>query len=109
VFGPVWFVLYLMMGISAALVWQRQGFERARGALMLFLTQLGMNAIWSPVFFGQHQVGLALGVIVALDLLVLATILAFARKHAVAAWLLAPYLAWIAFATALNFAIWRLN
>jgi tryptophan-rich sensory protein len=109
VFGPVWFVLYLMMGISAALVWQRQGFERARGALMLFLTQLGVNAIWSPVFFGQHQVGLALGVIVALDLLVLATILAFARKHAVAAWLLAPYLAWIAFATALNFAIWRLN
>jgi tryptophan-rich sensory protein len=105
----VWFVLYLLMGISAALVWKRWKFEGARGALMLFLTQLGVNAIWSPVFFGQHKVGLALGVIVALDLLVIATIVAFWRKHMAAAWLLGPYLAWICFATALNYALWRLN
>jgi tryptophan-rich sensory protein len=109
VFAPVWFVLYLLMGISAALVWQRQGFERARGALMLFLTQLGVNAIWSPVFFGQHKIGMALGVIAVLDVLVAATIVAFWRRHKVAACLLGPYLAWICFATALNFALWRLN
>jgi tryptophan-rich sensory protein len=109
VFAPVWFVLYLLMGLAAALVWKRWGFEKAKGALMLFLTQLGVNAIWSPVFFGQHRIGVALGVIVMLDLLVAATIVAFARKHRAAAWLLAPYLAWICFATALNSALWQLN
>jgi len=108
-FGPVWFALYLLMGIAAAIVWNRFGFERAGLALALFLVQLGVNAVWSPVFFGLHQVGMALGVIVLLDLLVLATIVAFARKSLVAASLLAPYFAWIVFATALNYAIWRLN
>jgi benzodiazapine receptor len=108
-FGPVWTLLYLLMGIAAALVWRRYGFGGAKGALSLFLLQLAVNAAWSPVFFRLHAVGAALAVIVALDLLVVATMAAFWRKDRRAAWLLAPYLAWIGFASALNFAIWRLN
>ena len=108
-FGPVWLVLYLLMGIAAARVWSRHGWGEARDALSLFLVQLVFNAIWSPVFFRLHQIEMALSIILALDALVLATIVAFARKDRLAAWMLAPYLAWIVFASALNFAIVQLN
>jgi tryptophan-rich sensory protein len=108
-FGPVWLVLYLLMGIAAARVWNRHGWREARDALSLFLVQLVFNAIWSPVFFRLHQIEMALAIILALDALVLATIVAFARKDRLAAWMLAPYLAWIVFASALNFAIVQLN
>jgi len=108
-FGPVWLVLYLLMGIAAAMVWNRFGFRGARGALTLFVSQLAVNAAWSPAFFGLHQPQAALVVIGVLDVLVLATIIAFAHRDRRAAWLLAPYLAWICFASALNFAIWRMN
>jgi benzodiazapine receptor len=109
IFGPVWTLLYLLMGIAAAIVWSRYGFARARAALTLFLVQLVVNAIWSPVFFRLQRIELALAVILVLDLLVAATMVLFWRKDRRAAWLLAPYLAWIAFASALNFAIVRLN
>jgi benzodiazapine receptor len=108
-FGPVWLVLYLLVGIAAAMVWNRFGYRGARDALSLFVLQLAVNAAWSPVFFGLQQIEAALVVICALDLLVLATIAAFAHKDRRAALLLAPYLAWICFASALNFAIMRLN
>lgn len=108
-FGPVWMVLYLLMGIAAARIWSRFGFRGARDALSLFLLQLAVNACWSPVFFRLHQIGVALLVISVLDVLVVATVVAFAHRDRLAASLLAPYLAWIGFASALNLAIWRLN
>ncbi len=107
IFGPVWTALYLLMGISLYRVW-RKGWRRT-GARELFVVQLGLNAIWSPVFFGMRQPGWALLVIALLVPAVALTIVAFARIDRVAAWLLVPYLAWISFATYLNAAIWVLN
>ena len=108
-FGPVWTALYLAMGIAAWLVWKDRGFARARGALLLFLAQLLLNALWSWIFFGLREMGAALVEIVVLWLLIAATIAAFWRHSRPAALLLVPYLAWVTFATALNFALWRMN
>jgi translocator protein len=108
-FGPVWTVLYLLMGIAAWLVWVRGGFAGARLALGLFLAQLVLNAAWSWLFFGLRRPDLALAEIVLLWLLILATMLAFGRQRRPAAWLLVPYLLWVTFAAALNLSVWRLN
>ena len=108
-FGPVWSALYLMMGIAAWLVWRRGGFAAARGALALFLVQLALNAAWTPAFFGLHQTGLGLIIIVALWMAIAATMTAFFRHDRAGAVLLVPYLIWITYAAALNFAVWRLN
>jgi len=108
-FGPVWTALYLMMGVAAWLVWRRKGWRGARVALSLFLVQLVCNALWSWLFFGLHAPLAALVDIVVLWLAILATALAFVRHSRPAALLLLPYLAWVGFATALNFALWRLN
>ncbi len=109
VFGPVWSALYTMMGVSAWLVWRRGGFAAQRGPLMLFLVQLGLNAAWTPLFFGWRRPGVALVEIILLWLTIGATILAFRRVSRPAAWLLVPYLAWVGFATVLNGTLWRLN
>lgn len=109
VFGPVWTVLYAMMAVAAWMVWKGEGFSGARVALGLYLAQLLLNAIWSPLFFGMHAIGLALIDIVVLWGMILATILAFRKHRALAAWMLVPYLAWVTFATALNGAILLLN
>lgn len=109
VFGPVWTLLYMCMGVAAWLVWRERGFARARGALGLFLLQLGVNALWSWLFFAWHRGGLAFADIVVLLALIVATISAFARIRRAAAWLLVPYLAWVAFATALNYSVWQRN
>ncbi len=109
VFGPVWTALYATMGVSAWLVWRERGLSGARGALTLFDVQLALNAAWSWLFFGLQRPGLAFAEIVALWLAIVATLAAFARHSRPAAWLLSPYLAWVTFAAALNFAIWRLN
>ena len=106
IFAPVWTVLYLLIAIAAWRVWRVAGFS---AAIVLWLVQLAGNAAWSPLFFGAHQIGLALADIVLLDALVLATTVQFFRCDRVAGWLLVPYLAWIGFATLLNAAIWRLN
>lgn len=106
-FGPVWTALYFMMGLAAWLIWSRHGFAGA--ALPLFLVQLVLNAAWSWIFFGLRRPDLAFAEIVLLWLLVLATLIAFWRRQRVAGLLLAPYLIWVTFAAALNFAIWRLN
>lgn len=103
VFGPVWTTLYALMGIAAYLVWKR------RGSLKRFWLQLALNTAWSPVFFGYKSPGLALIVIVAMWLAILATILGFKKVSKPTAWLLAPYLAWVTFATYLNWGIWHLN
>jgi translocator protein len=108
-FGPVWTCLYLAMAVAAWLVWRERGWARARGALGLFVLQLALNALWSWLFFGWHRGALAFADIVLLLALLAATVLAFARIRRAAAWLLAPYLAWVCFATALCFSVWQRN
>jgi tryptophan-rich sensory protein len=108
-FGPVWTVLYLAMGISAWLIWRERSWARARHALGLFVLQLAANALWSWLFFAWNLGAWAFADILLLIVLVIATIVSFARIRRAAAWLLAPYLAWIAFAAALNFSVWQRN
>ena len=109
VFGPVWTALYTLMAVAAWLVWQRGGFAAQRRPLTLFLVQLALNAAWTPLFFGLHRPGVAFVDIVLLGLAIVATLFAFRPVSRVAAWLLAPYLAWVSFAAVLNFTLWRLN
>jgi tryptophan-rich sensory protein len=108
-FGPVWTVLYAMMAVAAWLVWRTRGFAGARAALSLFVAQLAANALWSWLFFAWRLGALALGEIVLLWLLIAATLAAFWRVRPLAGALLVPYLAWVTFAAALNFSLWRLN
>jgi tryptophan-rich sensory protein len=109
IFGPVWTTLYLLMGIAAWLVWRSAGWASARGALTLYLVQLICNAAWSWIFFAWRRGALAFADIVLLLALIVATMVAFARVDRLAAMLLLPYLAWVMFATALTYAIWRAN
>ncbi|MEX1108041.1 MAG: TspO/MBR family protein [Dongiaceae bacterium] len=109
VFAPVWIALYISMGVAAWLVWRRAGFARARRALGLFLIQLALNLLWTIFFFGLRTPGVALIEILFLLAAIAGTMRAFAAIDRRAAWLLAPYLAWAAFATLLNGAIWWLN
>ena len=109
IFGPVWTALYTMMAVAAWFVWKRGGFAAQLIALSLFLLQLLINALWSPLFFGLRNSALAFVDIVLLWLALLATVVAFWKVRPLAGALLVPYLAWVTFASALNFAIWRLN
>lgn len=109
VFGPVWTALYALMGIAAWLVWREGGFGAQRRALLVFLAQLGVNALWSWLFFAWHWGAWALADIGLMWLLIVGTIALFWRVSRLAAWLLAPYLVWVSFAAALNFSLWRLN
>ncbi|QKY17483.1 TspO/MBR family protein [Halorubrum sp. CBA1229] len=128
-FGVVWPILYALLGAAAALVYLRgrdavsgagvanapevardpRTARDARTALGLFAVQLGLNVAWSPVFWGLERADLGLAVLAALLPLVVATIAAFDRVDRRAALLLVPYLAWVCFATALNYGIWALN
>ncbi|MGB2823749.1 MAG: TspO/MBR family protein [Phycisphaerae bacterium] len=109
VFGPVWTVLYGMMAVAVWLVW-RQRRQRPGGApIILFAVQLALNAVWSPLFFGLHRPDLAFVDIVLLWLALAATVWLFLKRLTIAGVLLVPYLLWVSFAAALNFAIWRLN
>jgi tryptophan-rich sensory protein len=108
-FGPVWTALYIAMAVAAWRVWRCGGFRLQRRPLGLFLAQLALNALWTPLFFGLRRPDLAFAAIVALCVTVALTLAAFWSMDRLAALLLAPYLAWITFAAALNFALWRLN
>ena len=108
-FGPVWTFLYLTIGVAAWLVWRRVGFRGAPTAWWAWGSQLVLNAAWSWLFFGLRAPGAALLEICALLAAIAATVIAFGRIRPAAAWLLLPYSVWVAFATALNAAIWRLN
>lgn len=108
-FAPVWSALYLLMAVAAWLVWRKAGFRAPGGALGLFLGQLILNVVWSALFFGLRGPAAALVGIAALWVAIAATIVTFSRTSIAAAWIMAPYLAWVTFAGALNFAIWRLN
>ena len=108
-FGPVWSVLYLLMGVAAWLVWRARGFTGARSALLLFVVQLAANALWTWLFFVLRQGGLAFAEILVLWALILVTMGLFWRVSRAAATLLLPYLAWVSFASVLTLATWRLN
>jgi benzodiazapine receptor len=108
-FAPVWTALYAVMALAAWMVWRAAGPSRRAAPIGLFLLQLALNAIWSPLFFGMHLPLPALIDIGLLWLAIAATIVAFRRVSSVAGLLLLPYLAWVTFAGALNLAIWRLN
>jgi translocator protein len=109
-FGPVWITLYAMMGISAYLIaekgWKT---EEVRIALAVFGLQLGLNTLWSIVFFGMHSPLGGLMVIFALLASILATIALFWKLSRVAATMLVPYVLWVSFASLLNYFIWALN
>ena len=109
VFGPVWTVLYILMGIAAWLVWRVNGIRAVRGALALFVIQLALNALWSWLFFGWHRGDLAFADILLLWVMIIATLLAFWRVRALAGALLVPYLLWVSFASVLNYVVWQLN
>lgn len=106
IFGPVWTILYVLIAVAGWRIWNA---ERTGGAMSVWWLQLGLNFLWSPVFFTLNQIGLAFLVIVAL----LAAILAFIRinwhRDQTSAVLFLPYAAWVAFATLLNGSIWLLN
>jgi tryptophan-rich sensory protein len=98
-----------MMAVAAWLVWRRGGWASQRRPLLIFLAQLALNALWTPLFFGWHRLGLAFTEIVLLWLAIAWTISVFRPVSRTAVWLLAPYLAWVTFAAVLNFTLWRLN
>ena len=108
-FGPVWTALFTAMGVAAWLVWREGGLGERRGALGLFVAQLVLNGLWSWLFFAWQLGGAAFVDIVVLWLLILLTTLAFWRARPLAGALLVPYLLWVSFAAALNYALWQLN
>ena len=110
VFFPVWTALFIMMGISLFLVWQK-GWDnnKVKFAIYLFAGQLVLNAMWSFAFFGLRSPLLGLIEIIFLWITILATILSFMKLSRTAAYLLIPYFLWVSFASIVNFWIWRLN
>ena len=133
VFGPVWLTLYALMGIAAFLVWQKwnatEGMVQrdgtttgtdarsttdparrgARIALGVFVLQLVLNTLWSIIFFGWHNIGGALWELLLLEAIIMLTVYLFSRVSKAAAWLLLPYVLWVAFALYLNATIFLLN
>lgn len=108
-FGPVWTVLYAMMGVAAWLVWREKGFSRARGALGVYLLQLGMNTLWSWLFFAWKLGGPAFVDILNLLILIAIMVVAFWRVRPLAGAMIMPYLLWVAFAAWLNYTVWQMN
>jgi tryptophan-rich sensory protein len=108
-FAPVWSVLYAMMAVAAWLVWQRRERPLAHRALLVFLAQLVLNALWSWLFFGWRLGAWSFVDIVLLWGLILTTLLYFRKLSFPAALLLIPYLGWVSFAAVLNYAMWQLN
>jgi translocator protein len=98
----VWTALYVLMGIALAMVASARGAPGRGLAIAVFVVQLALNLAWSPLFFREHQVTWAFYLLIALDLMVIVTIAVSARVRPLAAWLLAPYLVWVLFATFLN-------
>lgn len=108
-FGPVWTVLYFCMAVAAWLVWKTNRLAITWRPLALFLTQLILNGAWTWLFFGLHRIDWAFFDIILLLAAIAATIVVFLRTSRIAGLLLVPYLAWVMFASALNFEYWRLN
>lgn len=110
IFMPVWTTLYLLMGIAMYLVWRSDvNRELKRTALTFYAIQLTLNFFWSFIFFEMKQPGWAFAEIILMWLMIVATIIWFRKLSPTAAWLLLPYLAWVSFASVLNYSIWQLN
>lgn len=108
-FPVAWTAIYILLGLALAMILHARGARLRMVAILLFVVQLAVNLIWSPVFFGMHQVTVALGIVVAMFALTLAMTLVFARVRTLAAVLLVPYLAWLLVAFYLNYGIMALN
>ena len=108
IFGPVWTILYLMIGVSFYLIWISKTKQKSK-AYWIFAIQLFLNGIWSIVFFGMHQILGALAIIALLWLAIILNMLAFYKISKTAGYLLGPYWIWVSFASVLNFSIWWLN
>lgn len=109
-FGPVWTLLYAFMGTAAFILWRkRHHFTHAARGLRWYWIQLALNGIWTPIFFGLKRIDIALIVIVLLAFAIGKTMWEARKVSVWAVALLLPYLAWVVFASALNFALWRLN
>jgi benzodiazapine receptor len=106
IFGPVWTVLYVLIAVAGWRTFER---DRRGWPMRLWWAQLALNLLWSPVFFATHRIGLGFAVILLLFAVILAFVAMTRRQDRVAAWLLAPYAAWVAFASVLNGAIWMSN
>jgi translocator protein len=109
IFGPVWSILYLLMATAAWLVWKQRIHQDVSLALVLFMTQLALNGLWSLLFFGLRRPGAALVKIIVLLVAIAVTALRFAELSTPAFWLMTPYGAWVLYASYLNLGIWRLN
>lgn len=105
-FGPVWTLLYVLIAVAG---WRTFARDRAGWPMRLWWTQLALNFLWTPVFFAAHRIGLALLIVLLLLAAILGFIVLSWRRDRVAAWLFAPYAAWVAFASLLNAAIFALN
>ena len=133
IFGPVWIILFFLMGISLYLVWSRQwvvknalmptkrkiwnsvserfwsGSWQKQNVIAVFAVQLILNVLWSAIFFGLKSPGAAFFELLTLWCAIVYTIVNFYRVSKAAAWLLSPYILWVSFAAILNFALWRMN
>lgn len=109
IFGPVWTILYLLMGISFYLIWQSKSKKKNNKYFLIFYMQLFLNSLWSAIFFGLHNTLLAFIEIMFLWLAISLTIISFYKISKLAALLLVPYILWVSFASILNFAIFILN
>lgn len=107
IFAPVWTVLYVLIAVAAWRIWKQAGGWCV--ALSLWLLQLILNGLWTPLFFSMHRIDLAMIDIVALLLVLIATIVEFFKRDRLAAWMLVPYLAWVSFASLLTASIYHLN
>jgi tryptophan-rich sensory protein len=109
IFAPVWSFLYILMGISAFLIWQKRDNSKIKPAMIFYGIQLVLNTLWSIIFFGMHNPGLALLEILILWVFISITLIEFYRINKTAGLLFIPYLLWVSFASILNYAIWILN
>ncbi|MFY8008748.1 MAG: TspO/MBR family protein, partial [Flavobacterium sp.] len=111
IFAPVWTVLYILMGVAGGMIWNRIETDEAavKKAFKFFIIQLGLNALWSYLFFGLHNPLLAFIEVILLWLMILETYNQFKKIDKTAALLLLPYLGWVSFATVLTGSIWWLN
>jgi len=109
IFAPVWTLLYILMGISAFLIWKKRDNLKTKQALIFYGIQLVLNAFWSIIFFGMHNPGLALLEIIILWIFILITLIKFYKINKTAGVLFIPYLLWVSFASILNYAVWILN
>lgn len=109
IFGPVWSLLYTLMGISFYMIWKLPVSSKRNTAILFFIVQFVLNFFWSLIFFKQHSPGWAFLEIIVMWVFILITIVRFGKLSSWAAWLLVPYISWVSFASLLNGAIWYLN